>query len=156
MIAAFQTLKMSWPKNKRGAEFACERSEIPKVYPVDGEQPHARNHVFHLDTCKEGILSELDGYALSYDDGQVWLRFLKIDSYGDGSRRSRIDTNEWIQILYNFRFIDDEGAWYFGEGVINAGKFRKLNYDIFLRGNPAKVCDLRKHRNSLKPYTNTR
>jgi hypothetical protein len=153
MIAAMQIVRRRWPKAERGAVFARKRSTLPWVFSTDSPEPCVRTKLFDLASVSEGSLSNYEGHEFSVHAGMLTVNIVRVDRHHCGDSRSvEIARNTWIQIIHNFREVDQRGEWFFGEYRLNMGLFDPFSSSVFLAKEPHKVCELRKHINSRKPY----
>jgi len=151
-----QIVHRRWKKSERGAKFANKRSSLPWVYPLDAPNHEVQTRIFEGEAIEKGVLTSYKGHELSFDEGSLFINVLKGSGYRSGATADlRIVANKWIQLIGNFREVDfssQTGYWYFGEYRLNIGLFNARAEDAFCIVKPHKVCDLRRHINSVKPY----
>lgn len=47
-----------------------------------------------------------------------------------------VGADEWARIVYNGRFSEWEGCWYYEKHVANVGLFSEVRQDVFMTGRP--------------------
>ena len=157
MIAALQTVRREWPKAERSAEFATRRASLPWVFPTDSTSYETRTRIIDLEEAQDGILWACEGHEFSWFDGTPSINLVMVDAYHvNDPRKVPLHRNQWIQIIRNFRDVYPHGGWFFGEIRLNIGVFAESSPDVFLCRSPKKVCDLRTHLNSRKPFASNR
>jgi len=154
MVAAFQIVRRRWPKAERAAEFATKRARWPWVFATDAGESYAVTRLYELDGLEDRVLGDYEGHVLSFRNGVVAISLVGAARFHtpDLPGGVEIARNGWLQIIRNFREINQKGAWFFGEYRLNVGVFDRLTPEVFLERKPRKICDLRRHVNSRKAF----